>query len=127
ITGDDIGPSDAANAAISDTLPPGLTFVSLTQTSGPAFSCTTPAVGSGGTVNCTIADLPVDSTPAFTLVAHNTNSAGSTVSNTATITSTTTDLNPDDNAATANSTVSNPADLSATASGPGSVASGADA
>ena len=44
------GPDDAASATLDDSIPPGMTFVSLTSPAG--WTCTTPAVGSGGTVNC---------------------------------------------------------------------------
>src|SRR5204862_6089785 len=59
------GPSPAASASFSDTLPPGTTFSSVTQKSGPTFSCTT-----GATVTCTIASLPSGTTATFTLVAN---------------------------------------------------------
>ncbi len=42
------GPSNAATVALADTLPAGTTFVSLASPGG--WSCTTPAVGAGGTV-----------------------------------------------------------------------------
>ena len=51
-------PADALNAVLTDALPTNTTFVSLTQNNGPTFNCTTPAVGAGGTVSCTVADLP---------------------------------------------------------------------
>ena len=44
------GPDDAASATLDDPIPPGMTFVSLTSPAG--WTCTTPAVGSGGTANC---------------------------------------------------------------------------
>ena len=37
---------------LSDPIPPNTTFVSAVQTSGPAFACTTPAVGAAGAVVC---------------------------------------------------------------------------
>src|SRR5262249_15619027 len=37
---------------LSDAIPPNTTFVSAVQTSGPAFACTTPAVGAVGAVVC---------------------------------------------------------------------------
>src|SRR6185503_20244783 len=39
ITVTNTGPSDAASAALSDTLPANTTFVSFTQDSGPVWSC----------------------------------------------------------------------------------------
>src|SRR5207247_1482849 len=41
------GPSNAANVAWTDVLPANTTFVSLTQNTGPTFTCTT-----GATVSC---------------------------------------------------------------------------
>jgi len=53
------GPDDATNVTLKDALPPGMTFVSSIQNSGPAFSCSTPAPGaSSGEISCTIATLP---------------------------------------------------------------------
>ncbi len=75
------GPSDAANVALNDPLPPPLTFVSITA---PGWSCVTS--------NCTRAALaPGAST--ITLVAHVPPSTplGTTITNTATVTSSTFD------------------------------------
>jgi uncharacterized repeat protein (TIGR01451 family) len=47
----------AYNVTLSDALPPGTTLVSARQTSGPAFSLTTPPVGERGTVRAGIAAL----------------------------------------------------------------------
>ena len=49
------GPNDAVAATLSDTLPTGTTFVSVSAPSG--WQCSTPAPGSGGSVSC--------STPVF--------------------------------------------------------------
>jgi uncharacterized repeat protein (TIGR01451 family) len=97
------GPSDALTVSLADTLPAGTTFVSLTQLTGPTFSCTTPAVGSPGTVTCTLASLPATSGAMFTLVvqALPTLLGGSVVTNTATATTATTDPTPADNTASA--------------------------
>src|SRR6202011_5891026 len=51
------GPNPAINASLTDTLPAGTTFVSLTAAAG--WSCTTPAVGAGGTVSCTNGSVAV--------------------------------------------------------------------
>jgi uncharacterized repeat protein (TIGR01451 family) len=66
----------SANAAttvhFSDTLPssvPGgfaMTFVSFSQTSGPAWNCPSPAA----TTSCSIATLPANSTSVFSFVGH---------------------------------------------------------
>lgn len=110
------GISDATAVSFTDILPASTTFVSLTQNTGPAFSCTT-----GATINCSIASLISGSSASFTLVVQVSNATpnNTTISNTATVTSTTSDPNPANNSATAPTTVSNNADLIVTKSGPG--------
>ena len=63
------GPNDAAAATMSDTLPNDLTFVSV-QSSDPAWSCTTPPAGSGGTITCSNSTVTVGSTATFILTGH---------------------------------------------------------
>jgi uncharacterized repeat protein (TIGR01451 family) len=98
------GPDDAANATLSDPLPAGTTFQSVSAPAG--WSCTTPAVGANGTVGCSIATFTPGSV-VFTLVAQVDASTanGTVVSNTATVTSATPDPTPNDNSATADTTV----------------------
>ncbi|MBI2212923.1 MAG: DUF11 domain-containing protein [Acidobacteria bacterium] len=97
------GPSDAQNVTLSDTSPAGTTFVSETQNSGPAFNCTNPAVGAGGTVSCVIATLAAGATSEFTLVFHVDAgvAAGTTITNTAVVSASTTDPTPGNNSASA--------------------------
>ena len=45
ITVHNSGPSDAQGVSLSDAIPASTTFVSAMQTSGPAFSLSTPPVG----------------------------------------------------------------------------------
>ena len=45
------GPDAATDVTVSDPLPPGMNFVSLASPAG--WTCTTPAVGTNGTVSCT--------------------------------------------------------------------------
>ncbi|HET7844277.1 MAG TPA: Calx-beta domain-containing protein, partial [Xanthomonadales bacterium] len=113
ITATNAGPSNAANAAIADTLPAGTTFVSLASPGG--WSCTTPAVGSGGTVNCTNTSF-APGNGVFTLVAAVGAGVanGTVLSNTATISSATSDGTPGNNSATATTTVNASADVSVT-------------
>jgi uncharacterized repeat protein (TIGR01451 family) len=96
------GPANAASVSLSDTLPSDETFVSLTQTSGPTFTCST-----GSTINCTIATLSNGSSADFSLVAHLSANAtpGSTVSNTATVSTTSTDPTSNNNSSTTQATV----------------------
>src|SRR6185369_12483700 len=102
--------ADATTVALSDTLPANTTFVSFTSPAG--WSCTTPAVGGTGTVNCTIATLPANGSGSFTLVV-NVNAAtpnGTIVSNTASVRSID-DPVVGNNSATATTTVSSGANL----------------
>lgn len=61
------GPSDAQNVTLSDTVPTGTTFVSSSQTSGPAFTLTDPP-GPTGTFSATITTLAAGASATFTLV-----------------------------------------------------------
>lgn len=126
ITVHNAGPNAAGSVSLSDGLPPFTTFVSLSSPGG--WSCTTPAVGAGGTVTCSIALLPVGDS-AFTLTVR-TDAAtadGTVLGNTATAFSTTFDSNPGDESATTFTTVEQPADLVTTiAAAPDPVAVGDD-
>jgi uncharacterized repeat protein (TIGR01451 family) len=62
------GPSNGINVSVTDTVPAGTTFVSLNQTSGPAFTLSAPAVGGTGTITATIATLTVGTSATFQLV-----------------------------------------------------------
>src|SRR5207253_329109 len=114
ITVANAGPSDAQNVQLSDALPANTTFVSETHSVG--FTCTTPAVGGTGTVNCTSSTLVAGASAAFTLVVRVSPAApnSSTITNTATATSTTTDSNPANNSDTETTTVQAQADLAVT-------------
>ncbi|HEV7767757.1 MAG TPA: ExeM/NucH family extracellular endonuclease [Thermoanaerobaculia bacterium] len=113
ITVNNLGPSAAATASLSDPLPAGTTFVSISSPGG--WSCTTPAVGAGGTVTCTNPSAGLGSA-AFTLVVavDPSAAAGSVITNTATVESATGDSNGGNNSATATTTVEGLADLSVT-------------
>jgi uncharacterized repeat protein (TIGR01451 family) len=65
------GPSPAINVSVSDPIPAGTTFVSASQTNGPAFSLSTPSVGSsGGTFTATRASLETGEVAIFQLIVH---------------------------------------------------------
>lgn len=104
---------DGANATVNDALPPGAAFVSFS----PADWLTiTPAVGSGGTVTAIAPTLENGATAKFALVVHVDPAApaGSTIRNTATVSSTTIDLEPKNNSATATRVPGSQADLAVT-------------
>lgn len=81
------GPDLARDVVLSDLLPAGTTFVSMTQTTGPAATLLTPAVGAGGTVQASWASLPDAAEVAFTVVVQlgGTLGVGAAVVNTATV------------------------------------------
>lgn len=86
------GPDDASNVELADFTPAATTFVSLTQTSGPAFSCTDS--------NCSIASLTRGARANFIAVYHtNGVSAETPTSYTATVSGDTAELRPADNSA----------------------------
>jgi uncharacterized repeat protein (TIGR01451 family) len=89
------GPNAAANVALSDAEPDNATFVSITQTSGPTFGCT----GSDPVVCTRVAGLAVGESASFE-VTYTAGAAGTTVTNIASVSSTTTELNNADNTAT---------------------------
>ena len=108
------GSSDAQNVTISDPIPSGTTFVSFTQTGGPAFTLTPPPGGLGA-ASATIATLPAGAVATFTLVV-NVDSHGQqgSVTNTVNVTSTTTDPDLTDNVDTETTSVEAEADISVT-------------
>jgi uncharacterized repeat protein (TIGR01451 family) len=101
------GPDAAQNVVLTDVVPNNSTFSAIAQTSGPGFSCTTPAVGGTGTITCTIASLAKGDSASFDLAysVDATAPAGTVISNTATISSDTAELVADDNSSTATATV----------------------
>jgi len=119
------GPSDAASVTLTDNTPANTTFVSLTQTGGPTFSCSTPAVGGTGPITCSIASLVSGASASFEIVVDvaDGTASGTAIVNTATVTSTTSDSDPSDNSASSTATVSE-ADLSITKLGPNTVGPG---
>ncbi len=97
------GPEAAANVALTDPLPVNLTFVSQSQTSGPAFTLS----NTGNSISDTIANLPSGATAAFTIVASvDTMAAGGTIlHNTASVSSTAQDPASGNNTSSVASTV----------------------
>ncbi|MGB7924334.1 MAG: HYR domain-containing protein [Pyrinomonadaceae bacterium] len=62
------GPDAAANVEIRNPVPADTTFLSITQNSGPTFTCVDPGAGNMGTTLCSIAGLSKDDTASFTVV-----------------------------------------------------------
>jgi uncharacterized repeat protein (TIGR01451 family) len=107
------GSSDAQNVVLTDTIPAGTTFVSLAQNSGPTFTLVTPPAGGTGAVTATGATLAAGASATFTLIVQVDSAAadGTTVSNTATVTTATSDTVQTNNSATASADVEEEAAL----------------
>jgi uncharacterized repeat protein (TIGR01451 family) len=122
------GPSTATGASLTESTPPNTNFQAITIPSG--WSCTTPAVGSAGTITCTDPTF-APGTANFTvkLQVNAGTAAGTAINDTATASSSTTDPNPGNNSATAADVVAlgTQADLVTTnAASPTSVAAGSN-
>jgi uncharacterized repeat protein (TIGR01451 family)/LPXTG-motif cell wall-anchored protein len=109
------GPADASGLSVTDTLPPGVTFISATGTGWTCISsgnvsvtCTTPSLANGTTA------------PVITVVASAPVQPG-TALNTATVTATTPDPTPANNTSSVSTTVTALADLSLLKTGPATV------
>jgi uncharacterized repeat protein (TIGR01451 family) len=86
ITASNAGSDPSDSVAWSDALPAGLTFVSIA--SAPGWTCTTPAVGSGGSIDCQIATLAFGANDVFSVVTMvDPSFSGSTITNSTTISS----------------------------------------
>jgi uncharacterized repeat protein (TIGR01451 family) len=110
---------DAADATLTDLLPDPTTFVSLAQTTGPAFTCSTPAVGAGGTVSCSVASIPSGAHATFTLVVNvpSATESGTWLTNFATVGTSVHDATSENDESSTSTLVAS-ADLSVTESGP---------
>jgi uncharacterized repeat protein (TIGR01451 family) len=111
------GPDAASGVTLTDAVPTGTTFVSLTQTYGPTFTCSKPPAGGTGTVRCTKLSFAAWALAKFTLVVKVNEAvpAGAVITNTAVVSSTTTDPNAANNSDTETTQVKAPsADLSVT-------------
>ena len=86
------GPSGATGVVFTDTLPPSLLFQSITAP--PGFVCTTPPVGSSGTITCTAPSFPNGGTGTFTLVTTAAPGTTGPITNSAGVSSGTSDPNP---------------------------------
>lgn len=122
------GPDAATNARITEQVPSGTTFQSITTPAG--FVCSTPAIGGTGTITCTTESMANGASATFTLIVNVTATSGS-ISNTVVAASDTSDGTSSNDSATATTAVLPPpsADLSiskstaTTSAGPGSAVS----
>lgn len=100
------GTASTPTNTLTDNVPAGMTFVSETHPAG--WSCTSPAVGSGGTITCTSTDAIGDeSSILFSFVFHvNANvTNGTSITNTATISHAGMDPNSENDSSSATITV----------------------
>lgn len=104
---DNLSSNAAAGVTLADTLPTNAQFQSLTTSQG---SCTSPAVGSGGAVNCTLGTIAANAFATVAVVVK-LPTAG-TYTNNATVGSTTTDPNTANNSFAQTTTATTAADLS---------------
>ncbi|MFY9552345.1 MAG: DUF11 domain-containing protein [Thermoanaerobaculia bacterium] len=95
ITVANAGPSTALGVTVTDPLPPGTTFVSCAPSQG---TCTGPPVGTNGTVVASLGTILAGSGATLTIRTTVVTASGM-IRNTATVTSTTPDPNPDNNSA----------------------------
>ncbi len=125
------GPSNAVDVVVTDPLPPGIFLANnnISVVPGPAgssaFSCTGPAVGQNGTVTCTSSSMAVGATATFTLVVQaNRDLPGGIRTNTATVTSRTSDPGPTPNSGSVQVTIINDASLSIQKTAPATTCAG---
>jgi uncharacterized repeat protein (TIGR01451 family) len=98
------GPEAAANVTVTDTLPATVVFQSLTAPAG--VTCTTPPVGSTGTITCALGTMASGDEITVEMVVQPTAAvAGTTITNTAAVSSTTPDPHPANNISTVTTTV----------------------
>lgn len=102
------GPDAAPNATMTDVLPASLLFRSITKPA--AFTCTTPAFRTNGTVTCTAATLANNTSATFTLVAEVASGATGTVDNSASGSSDGTDGNGGNSSSSSGAVTLAPAD-----------------
>jgi len=109
------GPRVAGGVVLTDPLPNGVTFVSLNLLSNlgtalPAPVCTTPPVGSPGTVSCSMNLLGIPGTGlinsiAYALTVNVSPAAGASVVNTAFVSYQGLDTNPNNNSSSVTTTI----------------------
>ena len=97
------GKASATAVVISDVLPPGTVFAAATTTQG---TVTAPPVGNNGTITVSVGNLANGATAAISIVVTATAPTGTDLSNTATVSAATQDVNSNNNAATRKTTVS---------------------
>lgn len=100
LTVENRGPAVASAVTLDDTVPAGTLFEGVAAPGG--WTCTVPAVGATGAIACDVPTLAVGATASFEVSVRldPATPAGTTLTNTATVGSTTPDPNPSNNTAT---------------------------
>ncbi len=98
------GPSTAISVEVSDPLPAGTTFTSCATTLGACGPV--PAVGTNGTVRVEVGNMAASSVATITIVVNVTASGNTSITNTAAVTSATTDPNSSNNSSSVTTFVS---------------------
>ena len=113
----DNGPAAATGASFTEATPPNTTFESVLAPSG--WTCTNPAVGSTGTINCIDGSSLASGTSANIVVVVNVPAAttAGTITTTSTVSATTSDPNSANNTTTTSVYASNRCDLAVTDAG----------
>ena len=114
-----LGPNTAIFAQLIDSLPANTTFVSLASPAG--WGCSTPPVGSAGSVTCSNKAFSAPGDDTFSLVVHidPMTSPGTFITNVATVSAKIEDPNEENNTASAVTLIPTPrADLSVKKTGP---------
>ena len=104
------GPDSASNPSFTDTLPASLRFGSITA---PGWNCTTPPVGSTGTITCTAASLGAGATGTFTIVTTVAPGATGTINNSGGVSSATSDPNGGNSSTSAPAFIAAPSEVPA--------------
>ncbi|MDT4952913.1 MAG: hypothetical protein QOJ02_1051 [Acidobacteriota bacterium] len=122
------GPDAAQNVHFTDVPPANTTFQGLTQTAGPTFTCTPPAVDSTGTTTCTKSSMAKDEAAGFIITYKVSGSIanGSELDSSVTVASDTAERSPDNNSSDTTSTASNPTPGTCTLTCPGNISAVAD-
>ena len=113
------GPSAASAVSVTDTLPPGVTFVSVSASNG-GWTCSN---AGNASVTCDRPNWNSGASTTFTINVTAQNQAG-TMTNSASVSSTTPDPDPGNNTDSADTTVNASADLAVTKAGPATVVAG---
>ncbi len=102
ITAGNNGPDAATKVVVTDAVPAGTTFASVSTSAG---TCTSPGVGDTGTVRCSIGTLASSATATVTLTVNVTAAKGHEIKDTARISATPFDPDTTNNSSVAETTV----------------------